>query len=103
MLTACLQLRQVHRQEAGSRLIHACGSSALDSLPACAHGPSIGSACGRAALPELTQGCVQLPFNIFWSTMFTQDAIDELSDDLLMPTGDCLTFQGLGISAQKVS
>ena len=46
---------------------------------------------------------VQLPFNIFWSTMFTQDAIDELSDDLLMPTGQCLSFQDLGINPQKVS
>ena len=45
---------------------------------------------------------LQLPFNIFWSTMFTQDAIDELDQDLLMPSGDYLSFQDLGINPQKV-
>ena len=46
---------------------------------------------------------MQLPFNIFWSTMFTMDAIDELNDDLLMPSGDHLSFQDLGINPQKAS
>ena len=34
--------------------------------------------------------------------MFTQDAIDELDQDLLMPSGDYLSFQDLGINSQKV-
>ena len=44
----------------------------------------------------------QLPFNIFWSTMFTMDAIDELAGDLLMPEGPYLTFQDLGVNPTKV-
>ena len=35
--------------------------------------------------------------------MFTMDAIDELNDDLLMPSGDYLSFQDLGINPQKAS